>query len=97
MEATASLLYIYIINSPNKAEGKELEISLRNQGNHSGPIDDTRIPHSDHITFPIMEDDERERVNKSQSEHGPSDPVMEHDQSFVRDTSQGCDHIGLRW
>lgn len=84
------------VNSPNKAKGKELKISLCDQGDHPGPIDNARIPHSIHITLPSMVDDEWECVDKGQSEHGPSKPVMEYDQSLVRHTSQGRDHVGLR-
>lgn len=70
-------------------------MGLSNQDDHTRPIEDTRVPLFHHIALPNVEYNEWKRVEEAQSQHSPSDPVVEDNQCFMRYASQGRDHVGL--
>lgn len=61
---------------PNRWQGHKCEISLRNQGRNSCPVDYAGVPFLDHLTFPDIEDYEWEGMYQSQDKHGIAGPMM---------------------
>lgn len=71
---------------PNKRQGHERQIGLRDDRYNTRPVYDTGLPLLYHITFPDVVDNERECVYQSQSKHGIAGPVMKDLKFFMRDT-----------
>lgn len=80
---------------PNRTRRRKRQIRLRNQSNHTRPVEHTRVPLLHHIALPDVEDDKRERVHQGQDEHGIADPSVEDLQLLVADARHGGDEIAL--
>lgn len=66
---------------------------MGNDGYDSGYPDTAVIPLLPDIAFPVVVHDEGERVNQSQHEHGPGNPVVPDVQLLVGDAGQRGDGV----
>jgi hypothetical protein len=72
------------------------EPSLKDQSNNARPVEQiTHLPLHLHIMKSNMIDNERESVDQREDEEGVGGPAVEDLKSFVGDTCEESDPIGL--
>ncbi len=69
---------------------------LGNQGRHAGPVVNGCVPDLDHVAFLDMDNDEWERMDEGEDQHGPGDPSVVDDELLVRRPRYIADDVNFR-